>query len=185
MPRLAQSSPLRRAIAALLLALNVGMAGAVDLGPWARHLRQHGAWTSLDFRHPVTGLFLAARAGIEDPRTAATLTLTAAPGQDCAAEAVIVHKISAPVGRGVDELRTVALQLDGSPPRQFQARLVQPRGDVFIFTQLPDELPLDELKNHSKLTVDVPGAGRTSFSLAGFASAWAAAQETCQAFLMP
>lgn len=185
MPRLAQSSPLRRAIAVPLLALNIGMAGAVDLGPWARHMLRHGEWTSLDFRHPVTGLFVAARAGIEDPRAAATLTLTAAPGQGCAAETVIVHKAGAPASREVDELRTVALQLDGPPSRRFRARLVQPRGDVFIFAQLLDELPLDELKNHGRLTADVPRAGRASFSLDGFASAWTTAQETCQAFLKP
>ncbi|MGZ8219036.1 hypothetical protein [Methylomagnum sp.] len=167
------------------LALNMGSAEAVDLGPWARHVLRHGEWTSLDFRHPATGLFLAARAGTEDPRTATTLTLTAAPTQGCAAEAVIVHKAGAPASRGRDEATTASLQLDGLPPRQLRARLVMPRGDVFVFAQLLDEPPLDALKNHGTLTVSLSEVGRASFSLDGFESAWTTAWEACQAFLAP
>lgn len=185
MSRRHPSPPIWRAALLPPLLLNGGNGEAVDLGSWARHTRQHGEWTSLDFRHPVTGQFIAARAGTEDPQTHTTLTLTAAPVQNCGAELVIVHQAGAPASRGTDEPTQVGFRLNGLSPSQFRARLVIPVGDSFVFAQLLDEPPLDALRNHGSLTVDLPAIGPASFSLDGFESAWNTAQETCQMFLAP
>lgn len=175
--------PFSRLFALALLVLNASNTHAVDLGPWARHLQQHEDWTSLDFRNPINGLFVVARAGTEDKRTDTTLTLTAAPAQDCKAETVIVEKTDAPVSRDTDKLVRVSFQVDGLAPERIPARLVAERGDFFVFVQLIDGIPFDLLKNHRAIAVKLPSGRRAVFSLAGFESAWSTAQEVCRSFL--
>jgi hypothetical protein len=166
-----------------ILALSASNGHAIDLGAWARHLQQHEDWTSLDFRNPVSGLFLVARAGTEDKRTGTTLTLTAAPAQGCEAETVIVRKTDAPVSKDTDKLVRVSFQVNGLAPQSLRARLTAQRGDFFIFVQLLEGIPFDVLKNHQMMVVNLPNARRAVFSLAGFESAWSTAQEVCKSFL--
>lgn len=171
-----------RRLAALLLLLWAGTDPvAIDLGRWARHLKHHGDWTSLDFRHPETGLFLAARAGTEDPQAGATLTLTMAPAVDCVVDTVLVFKDRVPARVDAEEAIQVALAADGAPPRVARARLVRVAGDVFFFVQLAGGLPV--AGNRARLTVTLPDGRQAQFSLRGFEEARQAAFATCQSFL--
>lgn len=166
-----------------ILAAGASNSNGIDLGPWARNPQQHGDWTSLDFRDPISGLFVAARAGTEDKRTDTTLTLTAAPAQSCKAETVIVKKTDTPVSKDTNKLIRLTFQVDGLPSQRLRARLVAERGDFFIFVQFLDEIPFDTLKNHRTMVVNLPNARPAVFSLAGFESAWSVTQEVCQSFL--
>ena len=155
------------------------------MGHWARHQQAHRDWTSLDFRSPTTGLFVAARAGTEDQSTRTTLTLTMAPVQGCAADAVLVRETDAPVSTARDDLIHVTIQVDDSPLQRLPARLLMEPGDFFIFVQFLSGLPFDRLKNHQVLAVSLPNGQSARFSLAGFDDAWTAAEAVCKSFLVP
>jgi hypothetical protein len=174
-----------RLFAALVLFLCAESGAGVDLSLWARHMRQHRDWTSVDFRDPVSGLFLAARAGTEDARSNATLTLTAAPAQGCAADFVIVFKTDAPASRDSEDFARITARIDALAPRRLGARIERQGGDPFIFVQILNEVRPDMLKDHRTMAVAIPGAQAATFSLEGFDSAWNTAQATCRAFAAP
>jgi hypothetical protein len=179
------SSAMRRLLAALMLFLGAERGDGVDLTPWARHMRHHRDWTSVDFRDPVSGLFLAARAGTEDEQRNATLTLTAAPAQGCVADFVIVLKTDTPASRDSDEFARIAVRIDALATQSLEARIVRQGGDSFIFVQILDEFRLDTLKDRKTMTVVMPDAQVANFSLEGFDSAWSTAQATCRSFAAP
>ncbi len=168
-----------------ILALSAVPAYGIDFGHWARHQQEHRDWTSLDFRDPDTGLFLAARAGTEDKHTHTTLTLTMAPTHGCTVDAVLVRKTDAPISVASDRFVDVTFQVDDLAPQRLSARLVTEPGDLFIFVQLLDRFPFNELKNHQVLAVILPNGHNARFSLAGFEDAWADAEEVCKSFLAP
>jgi hypothetical protein len=170
---------------ALILFLSAGLSCGIDFTPWARHMHQHQDWTSLDFRDPFTGLFLAARAGTEDKRSNATLTLTAMPARGCAADFVVVVKDDAPAVRDSEEFTGIAARIDDLKPQRLGARIVRQEGDPFIFVQILDEVRPDTLKDRQTMAVVLPNARVAIFSLRGFGPAWSIARATCQSFLTP
>jgi len=169
--------------AALILSLVAGTSESIDLGQWARHLVRHGDWTSLDFRDPFSGVFLAARAGTDDPRTKATLAFTAAPKQGCVPDVTIAIHVGRPAITGSEQLSRVAVQLDEGTPRYLKARIVIPQDDVFVFVEFLEKLSPNLLRNHQMMVVTIPDGERLEFSLRGFESAWKTAHATCLAFM--
>lgn len=144
---------------------------------------RHGDWTSLDFRDPFSGMFLAARAGTDDPRTKATLAFTVTPKQRCVPEVTIAINVGRPAITGSERLSRVAVQLDGTTPRYLKVRIVSPQDDVFVFVELLEKLRPELLRNHRTMVVTVPNGERLAFSLKGFDSAWKTAHATCLAFM--
>ncbi len=185
MLRLQSSHPYQRLFALCILALSAAPTYGIDFGHWARHQREHRDWTSLDFRNPATGLFLAARAGTEDRRTHTTLTLTMAPAQGCEVDAVLVKKMDTPVSTATDTTVHVTIQMDGLAPQRLPARLITEPGDLFIFVQILNGLSFGKLKDHQVLSVTLPKGDSASFSLAGFENAWAVTEKVCKSFLLP
>lgn len=167
------------------LFLGAGSGRGIDFTAWARHLRQHQAWTSLDFRDPNTGMFLAARAGTEDPKAQATLTFTAMPAQACRPDAVLVLKAAAPARRDSETLGEIRVHWDGLGRQSFRGLIVRQGGDPFVFARILDGFSPDILREHRTLRVALPDGGSAAFSLEGFESAWSMALETCRAFLGP
>jgi hypothetical protein len=172
-------------LSAAWLCLATGPVHGIDLSAWARHHRQYRDWTVVDFRDPLTGLFLAARAGTEDPGTHATLTITAGPADGCAPEAVVVIGEGGPAASNSEEIRFISAILDDQAPQRFRVLLVRQKGDQFLFMQVLEGLDPGRLQGHRKLGLALPGGAIARFSLAGFASAWKEAEGSCRAFLPP
>jgi hypothetical protein len=177
--------PAWRWAAAIILVLMAGTGEGIDLSHWARHMLRHDDWTSVDFRDPVFGMFLAARAGTDDPQTKATLAFTAAPKQECVPDVTIAINVGQPAFTGSEELARVAVQLDGTAPRYLKARIVSPQNDVFVFVELLDELDPNLLRSHRRMVVTTPDGERLTFSLKGFDRAWETAQAVCLSFMPP
>jgi hypothetical protein len=172
-------------LAALVLAIGAGSSEGADLSLWARHQTQHRDWVSVDFRDPLNGLFLAARAGTEDQRNDATLTFTAIPAQRCEAEVVIVLKTSEAALKSGEYDATIAIGIDALAPWSLEARIVRQRNDPFMFVQPLEAVRSDLLRGRAAMTVTLPDGRYAAFSLAGFDSAWDAAVATCLSFLAP
>lgn len=177
--------PSRWLLVPILFTLSSGRSDGVDMSQWARHQRVHLDWTSVDFRNPDTGLFLAARAGTEDKHADVTLTLTSTPVQGCLPDTVLIRKTVSPVVSSLDEITQVAARFDSMPAQQVSSRYVTKKGDWFVFVQLIDELPMAALKTYEVLTVTLPDGHPARFSLVGFEHAWAEAESMCRAFLTP
>lgn len=169
--------------AALILILVAGASEGIDLSRWARHMVRHGDWTSLDFRDPFSGVFVAARAGTDDPRTKATLAFTAAPKQGCVPDVTIAINVGQPAVTGSEQLSRVAVQFDGGTPRYLQTRVAIPQDDVFVFLEFLKKLSPNLLRNHQTMVVTIPDGEPLTFSLKGFESAWKTAHATCLAFM--
>lgn len=174
-----------RLCTALVLLLGAGSGRGIEFAPWARHVRPHRAWTSLDFRNPHTGMFLAARAGTEDPKAQATLTLTAMPMQGCRPDIVLVLKTAEPAQRDSETLGEIRARWDESGRQSFRGFIVRQGGDPFVFVRILDGLSPDTLREHGTLRVALPDGGAAAFSVEGFESAWSTALETCRSFLGP
>jgi hypothetical protein len=172
------------ALAAALMAVARNGAG-VDLGPWAREERRSQDWVSVDFREPYSGLFLAARAGTEDAKSRATLTLTAAPAYRCAPETVVVIQQDKPEPQDATQAATLVAQIDTQAPRRLRAQIVKERDDVFLFVEVLDRLSPDDLKHHQSLTITLPGKPSVRFSLRGFEPAWNQTLRSCRSFSAP
>ncbi len=177
--------PSRWLLVPILFTLSSGTSDGVDMSQWARHQRVHRDWTSVDFRDPDTGLFLAARAGTEDKHAGVTLTLTSTPVQGCAPDTVLIRKTVSPVASNRDEIAQVTARFDSMPARQLSSRYVTQIGDWFVFVQLIDELPVAALRNYQVLAVTLPDGHPARFSLVGFDHAWAEAESVCRAFVTP
>lgn len=176
---------LRRPLALAALLALAGDGTGVDLGPWAREERRYQDWISVDFREPYSGLFLAARAGTEDAKSRATLTLTAAPAYRCEPETVVVIQQDKPEPKDATHTATLVAQIDAQAPRRLSARVVKERGDAFLFIEVLDQLSPDDLKNRQGLTLTLPGAPGVRFSLRGFEPAWSQALRSCRSFIVP
>lgn len=158
---------------------------AIDLGDWARHPARFGDWTALDFRDPATGLFLAARAGVEDPASGATLTVTGAPVDGCRFETVIVLAEAQPASDDREATWPLVLRVDGGQAQSLQAVHVRVRGDRFAFLALPADLDLGVLRRARRITFALPDGRGLEFSGTGMSPALAAAETTCRGFLSP
>jgi hypothetical protein len=169
----------------LILVLVVRTSEGIDLGQWARNMLYHDDWTSLDFRDPFLGMFLAARAGTDDQRTKATLAFTAAPTQRCVPEVAIAINVGQPAFTGSEQLSRVTVQFDGETPQYLAVRVVRPQDDVFVFVEFLDWLSPDLLRNYRTMAVAIPDREPMVFSLKGFDSAWNTAQATCRSFMPP
>jgi hypothetical protein len=167
-----------------LSACVTGSAGhAVDFSSWAQRVRHHGHWLSIEFRNPVTGMFLVSRAGTVDAGGKTTLTLTANPAADCSPEVVIVLERETPARRDRDRTERARLQLDEQAPRHVRVRVVEQKGDRFRFFQVLDRMGPMDLRGHRTVTFQIQGALRAEFPLDGFEEAWDAAWEVCSRFL--
>lgn len=160
-------------------------AHGIDMQAWGRNLRHHQDWTSVEFRNPVTGIFIASRAGSEDPKRGATLTLTAAPMDGCAASVVLVIATASPNPRDAEEQVTMGFGLDDFKPAETDARIVLPRGDRFEFIEILGDFDPSTLENHRTASFSLGKILVARFSLKGFAEAWSEVQRVCQGFVSP
>ncbi len=176
---------MRRLLALLVVLVAAPSTDGTDLSPWGRHERHHGDWITVEFRDPLSGLFLAARAGTEDPPNKATLTFTMAPARDCVADLAIIVKTDAPASEDSENSAAIAARIDDSEPRRYEALIVRQRNDPFMFVQLLDEPRPDRLTRHKTLTVALPDGRWIGFSLKGFDSAWQAIDKLCRSFMAP
>ena len=166
----------------VLIALS-GPILAVDLGDWAQRVQQHERWTAVDFRDPYSGQYLASRAGSEDPRARATLTLTAHPSESCLPDMVIVIERDATALSRVDQADTLEWRVDGGRARMMPVRRIREPGDRFEFLQFEQPFDLQDLARHRRLVIRVAPDARAEFSLRGFTGAWHAARSMCENFL--
>jgi len=169
----------------LILVLVARTSEGIDLGQWARNMLHHDDWTSLDFRDPFLGMFLAARAGTDDPRTKATLTFTAALRQQCVLDVSIAINVGQPAVIGSEQLSRATVQFDGTTPRYLSVRIVSPRDDSFVFVEFLEKISPDLVRNYQTMVVAIPDREPSVFSLKGFDSAWDTAQATCRSFMLP
>lgn len=169
-------------VCAALLALAARPAGAVDFGDWAQRMKQHEHWTSVEFRDPYSGKFLASRAGTEDRRVKATLTLTAHPADGCIPEVVIVFERGADGGGDTEKSDLLELQFDRLRPTKMPIRIVREQGDPFEFVQFAAPLDPKSLAGHRVLRLRAPPELRAEFSLRGFTAAWRTARSVCEDF---
>ena len=115
--RFRSAGKLLRPLALATALLSAGNGSGVDLGPWAREERRYHDWISVDFREPYSGLFLAARAGTEDAKSRATLTLTTAPAYSCEPETVVVIQQDKPEPKDATQAATfMAQRCPKAPP---------------------------------------------------------------------
>jgi hypothetical protein len=156
---------------------------AVDLGDWAQRIQQHERWTAVDFRDPYSGQYLASRAGSEDPRARATLTLTAIPSEGCLPDVVIVIEHDAATLNRLDQADTLEWRVDSGPRRAMPVRRISEPGDRFEFLQFERPFDLEGLGRHRRLVIRVAPDVRAEFSLRGFKSAWHAARSMCENFV--
>lgn len=156
---------------------------AVDFSSWAQRVQHHGHWLSVEFRDPVTGMFVVSRAGTADATGKATLTLTANPATDCSPEVVIVLERETPARRDRDHTERAHLQIDEQAPRNVRVRVVEQKGDRFRFFQILDRMGAMDLRGHHTVTFRIQGVLRAEFPLDGFEEAWDEAWEVCSRFL--
>ena len=173
----------KRIILTLLLALAAAPAVAIDLGLFAQRLTEHERWTSLEFRDPVSGIFIASRAGTEDPRARATLTLTASPAEICLPDIVIVYERAEDSPIDIERADILEWQLDRRRAGTMPIRIVRQQGDRFEFVQFDAALDLNKLAGRRVLRFRNPPELRAEFSLRGFSEAWRAARSVCEDFL--
>ncbi|RYU62486.1 hypothetical protein EWI61_03120 [Methylolobus aquaticus] len=156
---------------------------AVDLGDWAQRVQQYERWTAVEFRDPYSGQYLASRAGSEDPRARATLTLTANPGEDCLPEVVIVIEHDAAILGRIDQADTLRWRVDGGATTAMPIRRIREPGDRFEFLRFERPFDLAGLAGHRRLLIRVAPDVRAEFSLRGFDGAWHAARSVCENFV--
>jgi hypothetical protein len=155
----------------------------VDLQDWGRNMRQHQDWTSVEFRNPFTGMFVASRAGTEDLKRHATLTLTASPLEGCVASTVVVIELASPNQADVEEINPVSIDIDDLRSPETGVKIVMPRGDRFEFIEIPGPYDTGRLKDRQLMAISLWHVQIARFSLKGFDSAWGEAQRVCQKFL--
>ncbi|MBM4201787.1 MAG: hypothetical protein FJ189_10945 [Gammaproteobacteria bacterium] len=158
-------------------------AAATDLGAWVQKMEPHERWHSVEFRDPYSGKFLVSRAGTEDTRARATLTLTASPLDACLPDVVIVFERDAPAVADLERSEEIQLQIDRRPPTRVPVRIVTQQRDRFEFVQFESLFDTRNLAGHRVLRVRKPPELRAEFSLRGFAGAWQTALSLCQNFL--
>lgn len=156
---------------------------AVDFSSWAQRVRYHGHWLSVEFRDPVTGMFLVSRAGTADATGKVTLTLTANPATDCVPEVVVVLERGIPARRDRDHTESAHLQIDEQAPQDVRVRVVEQKGDRFRFFQILDHMDTRDLRGHHRVTFQIQGKLRAEFPLDGFEEAWDEAWDACSRFL--
>jgi hypothetical protein len=166
-----------------VLALRAMPASATDLGAWAQRMTPHERWTSVEFRDPYSGEFLVSRAGTEDAKARATLTLTASPMDACLPDVVIVFERDAPAVGDLERSDAIDLQIDRRPPTRTPVRIVTQQSDRFEFVQFESPFDTRRLAGHRVLRVRRPQELRAEFSLHGFAGAWQSALARCRNFL--
>ncbi len=152
----------------------------VDLQDWGRIVGRHENWTTVEFRNPSTGRFIASRAGTEDLMRHATLTLTASPSEGCVASAVVVIELESPNQTDVEDLNQVRIGIDDLPPSKTGARIVMPRGDHFEFIEILGPYDTARLNDRRMMTISLWHFQIARFSLKGFADAWGEARRLCQ-----
>lgn len=155
----------------------------IDLRDWGRNMRRHKDWTSVEFRHPFTGMFIASRAGTEDLARYATLTLTASPLENCTANTVVVIKRRTPNPVDVERISRVGIDIDGLNFAETDARIVMPKGDQFEFIEILGPFATARLNEGRTMTISLGQGQIARFSLKGFTSAWTEARRTCRKFV--
>ena len=156
----------------------------IDLREWARNLHHHEDWTSVEFRDPFTGMFIASRAATEDLTRHATLTLTASPVEDCLARTVVVIELASPNPADVEKFSKVGIEIDDLRLLETDAKIVMPRDDHFVFIEIPGPYDTARLNDRLMMTISLGHVQIARFSLKGFASAWGEAQTLCQGFVL-
>lgn len=155
----------------------------IDLRDWAQNVRRHRDWTSVEFRNPITGMYIASRAATEDLARQATLTLTASPLEGCRADAVVVIQRGSLNPSDVEELTQVSIDLDDLYFSQLDARIVLPRGDQFAFIEILGPYDTARLAHHRRMTVSLGSLRIARFSLKGFSRAWREVRRICWGFV--
>lgn len=168
----------------LVLIFPITSSHSVDLTAGIRNIRRHQKWMSMELRHPMTGLFLAARASTEDKNQDATLNLTLVPeGSQCRETIEVLLKIEAPAQEGGHRDGLMEFVLDNREPQLLPTKIELAKGDRFVFMQVAGKFRASSFARHRTMLANARGWGLAEFSLLGFSDAWKEAQAKCSAFL--
>ena len=113
------------ALCLLVLALIFPLASShgVDLTSSIRNIRRHQQWMSTELRHPMTGMFLVARASTEDRNKDATLNVTLIPdGSQCSETIEVLFKLESPAQEDVHREGLVEFVLDNQEPQIYHSQ---------------------------------------------------------------
>lgn len=156
---------------------------AEDLENNVRDYIKSGDWSDFKIVDSSFGRVAATRAATEDKRTNTTLAFTYPTHDKCKLAPVeIIYKLDKPLDNDSEFEAYGNIQVDSGALRRVEAKIIQERGNEFVFIVVPDS-NLDDMAQKGKtITVNFKGYGVVEFSLNGAKSAIGNAKSECKNF---
>lgn len=154
-----------------------------DLESGVRDYSKTGDWNDFKIADGPFGRIAATRAATEDKRTNATLAFTYPTNDKCKLAPVeLIYKQKSPSEDDSENNIYGNVQIDSGEFKRIEAKLIEQKGNEFIFIVIEGKGFDNFVKNGKILTVNFKGFGVNEFSLDGAKAALDSAKSECKNF---